>query len=356
MASVPPNNPNNTATSNLTGNATSITTGTLSQGKSIQIVVGQTLLASVVKVNGNQTLLNIGSQIITARSPNQPLMTGQTLQLKVTQVTPTVQLAISSIQGQQVSASPEKIIQSVLAQILPNQTSVSQGLSELIQLTHTGKLPSAIQAFLFKLFDSLFKLSNRTKPEEFKAALLSSGLFLENRLAKNKKPTANDFKAQLLKLLQLTQKETTSSPELKSLSRTLQQLLNKITHQQIQAIQNPHTWQLQIPTSPNHPLRAFQLDIRKTSTQHSPTWETLITLDLDQLGTLVTKCVFQDETFSFQFWAEQSELKQNVENTLEGFRQQLISSGMAVRHLLISSQKPQVNPLATKIALIDIKV
>lgn len=359
MASIPPSNPNNTAANNITSsgsNLSNIAPGTLSSGKSIQIVLGQTLLANVVKVNGDQTLLNIGNQTIVSRSPNPPLIEGQTLQLKVTQVTPNIQLTISPVNGQLVGNNPEKIIQQALARILPNQISVSQGLAELFQLTHTGKLPSAIQAFLFKLFDSLFKLNNRTKPDEFKAALLSSGLFMENGLAKNKKPPTSDFKAQLLKLLQLTQNEPSSSTELKTLSKALQQLLNKITHQQIQAIQNPHAWQLQIPTSPDHPLREFQLDIRKTKTKQSPIWETLITLDLDTMGTLITKCVLQDETFSFHFWAERPELKQNIENNLEDFRQQLLSSGMTVKHLLISAKKPQVNTLATKVALIDIKV
>ncbi|BBN59264.1 hypothetical protein HVMH_0858 [Hydrogenovibrio marinus] len=324
----------------------------------MQISVGQTLAATVLKVSNGQALLNVAGQTFAAKtSPEMPLIEGQQLQAKVTQIKPNVVLTFSNNQNQPAQVSSDKILQQVLTQILPDQTSVSQGLTQLVQLTQTGGLPTIIQTYLFKLFDGLFKLSDKVKVEEFKAALLSSGLFLENSLAKNKKPYSNDFKAHLLKLLDIIRNEPTQSPELKSLAKTLHQLLNKVTHQQIQAIENPNAWNIQLPTSPNNlPLIEFQLDIRKTTGQQDGIWETIISLDISDMGTMVAKCIMQNEEFGFQFWTEQTELGQRIEDNLSGFREQLRQNGLRVKHILMNAQKPEVNPMATKIALIDIRV
>lgn len=329
--------------------------------KGLQVALGQTLAATVVKISNGQALLNIAGQTILARLPQQTLTEGQQLQAKVTQIKPSVVLTFSSPQAISTAntsstIAPEKLIQQLLTQILPNQTSISHGMAQLVQLTQTGNLPTAIQGYLFKLFDSLFKLTGRVKPEEFQAALLSSGLFLESAIAKNKQPPQNDFKANLLKLLNLVQSQSTQSPELKTLAKTLQQLLNKITHQQVQAIENPNTWQVQIPTTPDHSLIEFQLDIRKTPTQSDAIWETIISLELEDMGTLITKCTLQNEEFGFQFWAEKPTLKMELETQIETFRHQLNQNGLKIKHVLINQQKPEANPMATKIALIDIKV
>jgi hypothetical protein len=351
MAITPPNNPPATDTLSALAKLGG-------SGKGLQISVGQTLAATVLKVSNGQALLNIAGQTFAAKtSPEMPLLEGQQLQAKVTQIKPNVVLTFSNAQNQPTPVNSDKLLQQVLTQILPNQTSVSQGLTQLVQLTQTGGLPTIIQTYLFKLFDSLFKLSDKVKVEEFKAALLTSGLFLENSLAKNKKPYANDFKAHLLKLLDIIRNEPSQSPELKSLAKTLNQILNKVTHQQIQAVENPNAWTIQLPTSPNNnPLIEFQLDIRKTSGHHAAIWETLISLDISDTGTMIAKCTMQNEEFGFQFWTEQVALAKQIEDNLDVFREQLRQNGLRVKHILMNTQKPEANPMATKIALIDIRV
>ncbi|MDX1795221.1 MAG: flagellar hook-length control protein FliK, partial [Hydrogenovibrio sp.] len=103
------------------------------------------------------------------------------------------------------------------------------------------------------------------------------------------------------------------------------------------------------------PLVEMSLDIRKVSGQHAQVWETLITLEMEN-GTLVSKCILQDDTYSFQFWTESPQLEQSLRDHLPLFEAQLRQSGLKVRHLSITQHQPQATKTATKVALIDITV
>lgn len=327
----------------------------LSLDKGLKLFVGQTLMATVTKVEGNRATLTIGNQTLTANLKSDLPETKQ-FQVTVTQLKPETVLTIKPATSDKIDLSVEKLIQQTLKQTLPNQTSLSQGLGQLIQLTQTGGLPPGIQVYLNRLFDSLFKLSGRTSTEELKNQILSSGLFMENRLSQKKPPSANDFKAQVLKLIQLVQAQSNhDSSELKSLTKTLSQLLNRIVSQQVNALENPNAMHIELPIAPKQPLIEMSLDIRKVPGRHTFVWETVITLEMES-GTLISKCILQDDHYSFQFWTESDSLEAKLQTHLPLFEEQLRQSGLKIKHLAISKHKPEATQTATKVALIDITV
>lgn len=327
--------------------------------KPLQLSVGQTVSGNIIKQAANSVLLQIGNQTISAslsEATSKQLPSDKPVQLLVAQVKPNVLLKVVP-DSQQNTDLKTQLIQVTLRQVLPNQVSIGTGISQLFQIMQTGNLPIAIQAQLTVLLENLFRPKTQLKGSEIKAAFLNSGMFLESNLSKQNRSVTNDFKGSLLRLLSNSQAQASqqSAPPLSKLIETLTQMLNKITHRQLNALESPNHTQIEIPVYPEKYLLELSVDIRKQVNDSEQKWEMIITLNMPQ-GQLLTKVTYFQDFFSFLFWTDNAELEEQVEYHLDSFKEQLQRSGLSYDHLLISKTKPETSPESKQFALIDIHI
>ncbi|KUJ74855.1 hypothetical protein AVO42_05610 [Thiomicrospira sp. XS5] len=324
--------------------------------QALKLAVGQLLSVTVTKTEGSQVTFSLAGRSLTATS-QQSLEAGQQLNVKVTQTKPNIVL---QIQGRAATntAQPntQQTLQTAYRQLLPNQVPINQGLQQLVQLSQTGILPANIQSHLSSLLEQLFKPSTQTSAKELKNQLLSSGLFLENQLAKNNKPQTGDLKGRLLQLLQMTQQAKPSeSPELPKLAKLLSQTLNRITLQQIQAIENPNQLNIQLPLQPNPYLEEVEIDIRRQAKDTLDFWEVIVNLTLSS-GELSSKLMLMNDEISLSLWADNSALAQRLGEDLPKLQESFQQAALPLKQIFITQQKPESHPLAQKVALIDLHV
>lgn len=324
--------------------------------QALKLAVGQLLSVTVTKTEGSQVTFSLAGRSLTATS-QQSLEAGQQLNVKVTQTKPNVVL---QIQGRTATntAQPntQQTLQTAYRQLLPNQIPINQGLQQLVQLSQTGILPANIQSHLTSLLEQLFKPSTQTSAKELKNQLLSSGLFLENQLAKTNKPQTGDLKGRLLQLLQMAQQAKPSeSPELPKLAKLLSQTLNRITLQQIQAIENPNQLNIQLPLQPNPYLEEVEIDIRRQAKDSPDFWEVIVNLTLSS-GELSSKLMLMNDKISLSLWAENSELTERLRKDLPRLQEGFQQAAIPLKQIFITQQKPESHPLAQKVALIDLHV
>ncbi len=324
--------------------------------QALKLAVGQLLSVTVTKTEGNQVTFNLAGRSLTATS-QQSLQAGQQLDVKVTQTKPNVVL---QIQGRGPSntaqATAQQTLQTAYRQLLPNQIPISQGLQQLVQLSQTGLLPANIQSHLTSLLEQLFKPSNQTSAKELKTQLLSSGLFLENQLAKGNKPQTGDLKSRLLQLLQMTQQaKPTESPELPKLAKLLSQTLSRITLQQIQAIENPNRLNIQLPLQPNPYIEEMEIDIRRQAKEIPDFWEVIVNLTLSS-GELSSKLMLMNDEVSLSLWADNVQLEHEIREAIPQLQAGFQQAAIPLKQVFITQQKPESHPLAQKVALIDLHV
>ncbi|KUJ71578.1 flagellar hook-length control protein FliK [Thiomicrospira sp. WB1] len=315
-----------------------------------KLLVGKLYTAQIDRVEGQKVHFSLAGKSMVAQT-NLPLQAGTALQVKVTQTHPTVVL-----QAQVTKEPPQQMAaQTAYRQLLPNQMPVNQGLQQLVQLAQSPALPSVVQTGLTQLFEQLFRPSTQLTSQQLKQQLQGTGLFLENRLAQGRPPVATDFKAKLLQLSQLLLGFKDENAETEKLSKTLNQTLNRLTLQQLQAAQNPHTINIELPLHPESRLNPIEIDIRRQGSAASPSWEVMVDLTLPN-GRLKAKVVYQREQLNAGLWSDTSALKQSLETQLPELRNQFQQAGLPLNHLFIAHQEPSPDQTAKKVALIDIHI
>lgn len=328
--------------------------------KTAALSVGQILTLSILKVSGQTALLQVGSQQLNASINSDYFRQNsfdKPLQFQVTQLKPTVSLKLMP-ETALPQDSKTQLLQATLRQVLPNQINLAQGVLQLNQLVQSGALPTILQSHLTSLFESLFRLRPQLSASDVRNAILGSGLFLESNLSNQKRAGSQDLKASLLKLLHLAQTLQSQSPNSISIQKvidSLNQMVNRITGQQIQNLENPMHTVIELPVSPNKELINFSIEIRKQQQESNDAWELLLTLELNE-GQLVNKTVYTKEAFSFYFWAENQKLEQKVQSHLSIFEEQLKNSGIHFDKILLSKNKLEVTQNSQKVALIDIHI
>ncbi|HEB99932.1 MAG TPA: flagellar hook-length control protein FliK [Thiotrichales bacterium] len=167
-----------------------------------RLQIGQILNAVVAKDSEKgQTLLQLGTRLLLARTGELQLSQGQRLQLQVAALgeLPLLRL-ISSLRQDPVA--------DILRRILPEQRPLPQGLGALVQAASQEgetQLPPRLVTLIRELLQALPDGRRAATPESLRQALERSGQFLEARLAATatgKAPAnpAQDFQAGLLRL------------------------------------------------------------------------------------------------------------------------------------------------------------
>ncbi|WP_019894351.1 flagellar hook-length control protein FliK [Hydrogenovibrio halophilus] len=329
---------------------------TVQPGKALQdlaglkLQVGKIYPAQIERVEGQKVQFTLAGKAMTAQS-NLPLQAGTTVNVKVAQTQPTVvlQVQIPKDNAQQLAA------QSAYRQLLPNQTPVNQGLQQLMQLSQSPALPAVIQTTLSQLLEQLFRPNANLTAQQLKHQLQNTGLFLENRLSQSRQPPTADFKARLLQLGQLLLGLKDKNADIEQLSKTVNQTLNRLTLQQLNAAQNPHLINIELPLHPDSRLNPIEIDIRRQGAAHDPLWEVMVALTLPD-GQFKARLIYHREQLNAGLWADQDALKQTLTEQLPALKTQFQEAGLPLNQLFIAHQEPSPDQGAQKVALIDIHI
>jgi len=322
--------------------------------------VGQILSANVQPISNNQAQITIGNQTLLA-STKTPIQENGTIQVRVNQVKPDIQLSIIDSQTKPTkSGSNQQAIQTAYRQFIPNQSPLSQVFQQINLLQ---SLPPSIQAPLQQLLDQISKNNQAINGQSLKQKLNESGLFLESKLGNTSKNEAatnikNDVKAQILQLQQqvstLQQQSTSSS--LNKLSTLLNQALSRLTVQQVQLFESPNITPLEVPFERNKGDNKDYIELRKSEQNEQTHWEAYVDLTLPT-GLLSAKLKLSEQgNLDCYLWCETEELETNVANQIEALKQLLNSNDLQLNSIQITPTKPIKTNNTTKMALIDIKI
>ncbi len=321
----------------------------------IKLIQGQTLQINITSIKGEQVQFNLAGQSFSA---NNKTLLSETGQIKVTvlQVIPSLQLGISPEKtSTQQAQQAQQLIQDALRQLLPNQTPIAQALQQLTQPGIIALLPPSIQAQLNSLLEHYFKLSANTSAKDIKSHLQNSGLFFENGIKKDNKPSPQDLKGKLLQLNQqmtsLAQNEATTN----KLSAILGQAINKITLQQVQLFETPNILSVQLPIQQENSIKKLQIDFRKRSYQDSSFTEVILNICSAE-GEMIYKLSLNNKELSIYIWADNKSLELQIYKEITSLRQQLSDSGLILKNLLLSQNKPQILLQTKQTSLIDLHI
>jgi len=345
----------------ISNNLSNAQTITLKQTSSLDslLKVGQVLTANIQSVKGNQVQLTIGNQTLLATS-KQPIQENGTVQIKINQVKPDVQLAIINTQAKPSSnAVTQQAMQAAYRQFIPTQAPLPQVFQQINLLQ---SLPVSLQSPIQQLLDQVAKGNQNLNGSALKQKLADSGLFLESKL-RSSKPNApqqlkNDVKAQILQLQQqvsaLSQQNTTASTH--KLSTLLNQALSRLTVQQVQLIENPNITPLELPYERNRKINKDYIEIRRNDQSGEAHWEAYVDLTLPE-GELSTKLRFSENgKLECYIWCETDTLHKTVEEHLPQLGEMLNLDDNALLNIQQVQQKPLKTDNTTKVALIDIKI
>ncbi|MDX1351612.1 MAG: flagellar hook-length control protein FliK [Thiomicrorhabdus sp.] len=319
--------------------------------------VGQILTANIQSINGNKVQLTIGEQTLVATSKN-PIQDTGTVQVKVKQVTPNLQLAI--IAPQTKTTTPDaQTIQTAYRQFIPSQAPLTQVFQQITTLMQN--LPPSLQGPIQQLLDTISKSNQAINGDTLKQRLADSGLFLESKLKSPATPSntiKSDIKAQVLQLQQQvsTIQQQASSSSLSKLATLLDQAISRISVQQIQMLENPNITPLELPFERDKKADNDLIEIRKIQQDEQQNWEAYIDLTLPQ-GLLSVKLRLSEENeLESYIWSETESLKNALEKDITILKELFLANNINLKTLLISANKPKKTDHSTKMALIDIKI
>jgi len=332
-------------------NSTNLSNSILSSKEGgMSLRVGQQVSFSLISQSKNFAIINIGGQKLSSQITT-PLPENKPLQATVIQLKPEIKLEIK----QTATNQPQNILNQTLKNLLPVQTPIKNEVQQLLNLQTSGRLPAAVQSQLTSLINTMLKIAPSINGADVRSAFANSGLFLENKLL-NGGSSNKDFKANLLKLidkLEQTQAKN-QTPESKQLHKSANQLLNKVTIQQIQAIDN-HAINMELPVVANNSSIDLKVDIRKKEFGSTTIWEILTDLNLKQ-GQMIVKSIYANEEITFQLWADSAVFLDKIKDNIDHFKMLLKESDVQYKNIFFSEALPQVDQSAKKVALIDIKV
>ncbi|WP_321324248.1 flagellar hook-length control protein FliK [Thiomicrorhabdus sp.] len=329
-------------------------------GNSIEslLKVGHILTADIKPLSNTQVQLTIGNQTLLATTKT-PIQETGTVQVKVNQVTPELQLSIVKNPAPNSLNNLSQTVQSAYRQFVPLQSPISQVFQQINLLQ---SLPPSVQTSVQELMSLTSKNQLQPDGQWIKQKLIESGLFLESKLKQSKPGDMtsfkNDIKAQILQLQQQVSaiQQQNNSSSLTKLSTLLDQALSRITVQQVQLFENPNITPLEIPFERNKRIHNDSVEIRKHEQADKAKWEAYIDLTLPQ-GLLSVKLnLNNDNQLDCFVWGETEELKENVEQHMDLLKQLLQIEGVELNTIQLALNKPPKTDKSTKMALIDIKI
>jgi hypothetical protein len=180
----------------------------------LQLQVGQQLQATVVDNSAGRILLSLGHRQVSARS-SLPFERGQALTVEVRSLGEQPVLRI-------ISALQESQVAMAVRLLLPRHAASTPLLANLGELVRNpaAPVPPLIREIARSLVDSLPTVNNLNTAAGVKTAIQQSGLLLEHKLLQAAStpntapisPVSADYKANLVRLIQLVRNWPGSSP------------------------------------------------------------------------------------------------------------------------------------------------
>ncbi len=201
------------------GNKPSVTlpTQTLINPVLLKALHSGQLLAAVVtqgtapNQSSGPAILSIHKQTVAVTSL-LPLISGERLKLKVSQLSPRIELTIQKNIAQ---TSPHQRILPIIQQLVPKQLSLNPTFQLLNQVARSPTLlPANLQQIVNTIIKDIPKMATLSEPLMLRQAIAQSGIYLEARLAVTLQSTqtiaTNDVKSSLLLLLSRINQRMTS--------------------------------------------------------------------------------------------------------------------------------------------------
>lgn len=343
--------------------------------------VGQQLNVNIDKINGNQVLMKLGSLSLNATTQDSALKTGPA-KVEVTQTQPQLMVTFVKTSATVANAATSnqkaietQLLQTALRQLLPNQTSLNQTFQQLLQLP---SLPSNLQAPLQLLLDQIKKTQAPSNGKNLKTDIENSGLFFESKVknlpaGKNTQTLQNDLKAQMSQLLRTAQSTEPQNANIKQLSQTLIQAINRISYQQLSYFENPMHLQMEFIRERGKDTIEEQLHFKKNQRANQSSWQVWLQVDLPE-GILQTKVVLNELSSPDQntespvvspkrqlfctFWCENPEVLKKIQQNEKALIAQLLQLELENASVQLSQEPLEFNPDEQKqrVSLIDIKI
>ncbi|BBP45567.1 hypothetical protein THMIRHAS_09400 [Thiosulfatimonas sediminis] len=348
----------------ITGNLNpSQLTSELSKNLLANLKTGQVINADIQQIKDNQVALKVGQNTLLASTKESNIPTGP-VQLTVKQTQPTLVLSITARQTTPLEQQ-QQVLNNALRQHLSNQIPLGQGAQQFTQLLN--QLPSSLQAPLIALLDNLRKPLNLESGKSLKLQLENSGLFMENKLLQSANTNLtnslqNDLKAQLLQFKQLSQtlqntQSAANNPNLQLASKLSDQMISRITFNQLQLYENPAFTLLDLPNNSQRSVED-QLEFRKYSSQPNNRWEAFINVHTE-LGEIKSKLSYAEQQTEQLFcgvWCENSALQAQVLAALPQLTEQLQTLQIENLKVELLNQAPQQSKQTQRVALVDIHI
>ena len=230
---------------------------------------------------------------------------------------------------------------------------IDQLITDLPALQRSESVPTALKRLAQEIMQQLPQRHQLMQETLIKRVISNSGLFLEAKLAVSQESStsapASDFKAQLLKFIEILKQETNSQtkPELtppdereqlKILLQKTESGIAKIILDQLASLPKEDStqqlWHLEMPFLDKGKAESVKIEIEqdkpKNESSGKPAWSVTITITPPHLGTLHCKVAFLDGEINTYFWSQQAPVTRLVKQNLDILRRQLEDSGLTI--------------------------
>ncbi|MGR9116057.1 MAG: flagellar hook-length control protein FliK [Gammaproteobacteria bacterium] len=323
---------------------------------STYLAIEQPVTAKVVALSEHQVQLQLAPDA-TDSKPKPPI-----------RVTLDPATASSLKPGQTVVLVPDRAVAAVavkitdasvkIAELVKQNLPIHESPVQFIDLLHktlpamlsNERVPEALKRLAQQIMQNLVKQPQLTQASSLKRAVDQSGLFLEANLGELQRSSTSqlthDFKANLLKLIEVLKQETkphleskTTSPDLETLRLVLQKSessVAKIILDQLASLpkEDPaqQLWHIEIPFLNEDKAESVEVDIERNQQHGEPSdnssWSVTITVTPPNLGTLHCKVSYLEGVVDTHFWSQDAPVRSLIKQNLDRLRRQMEASGL----------------------------
>jgi flagellar hook-length control protein FliK len=225
-------------------------------------------------------------------------------------------------------------------------------MKELPQLLKTSTVPEALQQIAAKLLQNLPPRQQLNDSSGLKQATVNSGLFLEAKISDLKEAPGvtidQDFKADLLKLVDVIKKEVANTGQsesqnqdlgaLKNLQQKTENSIAKIILDQLTSLPKEDTpkqiWMFDIPFVDRGQADTVSIQITKdqennqSSENEKDKWSVTLTMNPPGLGSIQCQLSYQNETINTYFRSQQTQTIELISDHVDHLKRQFEDAGL----------------------------
>lgn len=250
----------------------------------------------------------------------------------------------------------EEKVTEFVKQYLPKHESspvlLNQLMKELPQLLKTSTVPEALQQIADKILQNLTPRQQLNDSSGLKQATVNTGLFLEAKLSELKEAPGvtidQDFKADLLKLVDVIKKEVANTGQsesqnqdlgaLKNLQQKTENSIAKIILDQLTSLPKEDTpkqlWIIDIPFVDRGQADTVSIQITKdqennqSSENDKDKWSVTLTMNPPGLGSIQCQLSYQNETINTCFRSQQPQTTELISDHVDHLKRQFEDAGL----------------------------